>query len=249
MAPILSSLVNLQAIETELRDTEKKRNQGQQLILRQKHRIDQLQAVHNAKKEEIKHTRLQYDRLDLELKAREEEIAKLRVTLNSTKTNKGYSAVLTRINTDKADSAKLEDQILALMTQIDNYDSSCREIEKEIETEKQKLQTIQQQTERTMEVIQKALEELQTQRQEAAQQVPNKELSLFKRLAQRYEGAVLSEVQVTNSKRGEYNCGGCYMSIPLEIVNLLMTRDEVMACPTCGRILVLDAKPSQQPTA
>ena len=65
MGPILTALVNLQAIENELRKARKKLKKGQQQIAIQQQRITQLEAAHQAKKEEIKLTRLQADRLEL----------------------------------------------------------------------------------------------------------------------------------------------------------------------------------------
>jgi len=39
------------------------------------------------------------------------------------------------------------------------------------------------------------------------------------------------------------------MKVPLEVANSLMTRDDVIICPTCGRILVLDKNPKQTSSA
>ena len=54
MGPILSSLVNLQAIETELRKTQQRLKQAQQVVLRQEIQIKHLQEASAAKKEETK---------------------------------------------------------------------------------------------------------------------------------------------------------------------------------------------------
>ena len=58
-----------------------------------------LQSGLEAKQEEIKLTRIQADRLELELKSRDEHIEKLRGHLNLARTNKEYSALLTELNT------------------------------------------------------------------------------------------------------------------------------------------------------
>jgi len=34
-------------------------------------------------------------------------------------------------------------------------------------------------------------------------------------------------------------CGGCFMGITAECVNLLMTKDDIIRCPNCTRILFL----------
>jgi len=249
MGPILSSLVNLQAIETELRKTQQRLKQAQQVILRQEIQIKHLQEASAAKKEETKLTRLHHDKLELELKTREESIAKLRVALNNARTNKDYSAVLTQINTRKADKSKLEDQILTLLTQIDADQAARKEIEDNIEKERVKLAETRQISQTKQQEIQAEVDKLLDQRKETAGQVPDKERALFERLAERYDGEVLAEISNLNGPRGDHTCGGCYMGVTLESVNALMSHDDVLTCPNCGRILILDKNPKQQSPA
>jgi predicted nucleic acid-binding Zn-ribbon protein len=86
------------------------------------------------------------------------------------------------------------------------------------------------------------LEELQRQRAAAAQDVAPETRAIFNRLADDYEGEALAPVIEENRRRMEYTCGGCYMGIPAERVNTLMTkRDELVQCPACRRILYLEA--------
>jgi len=249
MGPILSSLIDLQAIETKIRKTKKELKKGQEVINKQRRRIEQLQAAIIAKHEEIKLSRIQNDKLELDLKMRDESIARMRVALNSAKTNKEYSAVLTKINTDKANNAKLEDQILALITQIDNDKTACTEIEENIEVETRRLEDISGEVESRQEAIKAKLRELVLQRREAYEKVSLKSRNLFDRLAERYDGEVLAAVDQMNGPKGVYSCGGCYMKVPLEVVNSLMSRDEMVICSNCGRILVLDMNPKQQATS
>jgi uncharacterized protein len=249
MGPILSSLVNLQSIETQLRKTEQRLKQSQQALSRQEQQIQRLHGALAAKREEIKLTRMQHDRLELELRTMEDHISKHRVGLNQARTNKDYSAILTRINTEKVDKSKLEDQILALIGQIDADQAGCREIEEQIKKDEAHLGEVQQQAKEKQAVIQAELDRLTRARKEAITTVPPKERAMFERMADRFEGEVLATVARLNGKRGDHSCGGCFMSIPLEMVNSLMSRDEVVVCPSCGRILVLEMNPIQQPTA
>lgn len=248
MGPVLSSLVHLQTVELELRKTKERLRKDQQTIDSQEKLITQLQATLKAKREEIKLTRVQYSKLELELRTREDEIAKLRVALNTAKTNRDYSAILTRINTDKAGKSKLEDQILQFMTQVDGDQAACRQIEQEIETESERLADIRRQTEEKHLALKTQLDKLELQHRQASEHVPEKEGRLFRRFADHFSGRVLAEVTKGNGRRGEHLCGGCFMSIPLESVNTLMSRDEMIICSNCGRILVLDLNAHQQPT-
>jgi len=214
----------------------------------QQQRIEQLQAALEAKKEEIKLTQVQYNTMEIDLKTREEDIAKMRLALNSARTNKDYSAILTRINTDKVNKSKLEDQILALMTQIENEQALCKEIEQNIEDETQRYHQLLQDSEERKVVIQEKIDKLTSEKDIACKEVPAEPRSFFERLAERYDGEVLAEVEkMKGANRGEHLCGGCYMKIPLESVNALMTKDDVVVCPNCGRMLVLDMSDNQQP--
>ena len=242
MGPILSSLVHLQTVEVKLRQAREKLRRSQRAMAKQQQRIDQAQATLAAKHEEIKLTRLQSGRLELDLKTREDQVAKLRVALNTAKTNKDYSAILTQINTSKASKSKLEDSVLALMTQVDNDQAQCRQIEQDILAEQQRLEDIRKLAQQKQQAVQVDIDRLSAEHAEAISHVPPKEQDMFERLASRFDGEVLATVVVTNGRRKEHSCGGCNMSIPLERVNALMTRDEVATCSSCGRMLMLDSQ-------
>ena len=248
MGPIIRSLIHLQEIEQNLRATQTRLDNSQQSVKRLVHAIAQLQSSRAAKHEEIKLTRLQYGKYETDLKSEEEEISRLRVALNTAKTNRDYSAILTKINTDKVDKSKLEDRILSLMSQVDTDQAVCQEIETEIETTQKKLNDLRAANEEKENKFRQDIQDLQSQRQDAFAHIPEKVRMLFAKLADRYGGEVLAEiVKQRAGRKTEQSCGGCFMSIPLELVNTLMTKDEVITCPSCGRIIVLDLNSSPPP--
>ena len=248
MGPTLRSLIHLQAIEKQLRERRAAMRRTEQVVKQREHNLSQLRATLSAKEEEVKLTRLQSSKLELDLRSEEDEITKLRVALNTAKTNKDYSAILTRINTDKADKSKLEDQILTLMTQADGDQLSCRELGEEIERDGEQLDEVRKEYAGKQIQIQAQIDQLARQHHQAAEQVPENERQVFCRLVERFDGEVMVEVVKARLRKTEHNCGGCYMTIPLELVNSLMTRDELILCPSCGRILVLDLNPTGQTT-
>jgi predicted nucleic acid-binding Zn-ribbon protein len=64
-------------------------------------------------------------------------------------------------------------------------------------------------------------------------------LQIFKRVAETYDGEAMAIIEEQDGKAGAYSCGGCFMGITAETVNLLMTNDDIIRCPNCTRILVL----------
>ena len=242
MGPVLNGLVKLQSVENRLRAAKAKLARCRRNVIIQENQIRSLQNGLEAKKEEIQLTKVQSDRLELELKTRDEQIARLRVSLNTAKTNKEYAALLTLLNTTKADNSKNETQILELLKDIEADEAECEKTQNQIETQKQTLEQTRKEAEVLATKYQAEIEEVQIEWNQAAQTVPTKPLEIFKRVAETYDGEALAVVERQGGKTETYTCGGCFMSITAESVNLLMTKDDIIRCPNCTRILVLGSE-------
>ena len=241
MGPVLNGLIKLQSVENRLRAARGKLARCRRNVIIQENQVRNLQNTLEAKKEEILLTKVQSDRLELELRTREDEIAKLRTYLNISKTNKEYAAVLTQLNTTKADNSKIETQILELMKDIETDEAECENIQNQIDELKQKLEQIRKESENLAVKYQAEIEEIQAEWDKQAQAIPAEPLSIFKRVAETYDGEALATIDVQEDKTGAYSCGGCFMGITAESMNMLLTRDDIIRCPTCSRILVLDS--------
>ncbi|MHC4193021.1 MAG: zinc ribbon domain-containing protein [Planctomycetota bacterium] len=239
MGPILNGLVKLQSVENQLRAVKAKLTRCRRSVIIQENQVRSLQNALEAKKEEIQLTKVQSDRLELGLKSRDAEIAKLRASLNAAKTNKEYAAVLSQLNMTKADNSKLENQILELMRDIEADESEYREIQSQIDEQKQKLEQIRQEAELSAGKYEAEIEEIQKEWDMRAQAIPPEPLQVFKRVAETYDGEALAAVEQQEGKTEVYTCGGCFMGITAECVNLLMTKDDIIRCPNCTRILFL----------
>ena len=88
MGPVLKGLIQLQSVENLLRATKGKLNRCRRNVLIHENQIRSFQNALEAKKEEMLLTRVQADRLELELKIRDEDIAKVRASLNMAKTKR-----------------------------------------------------------------------------------------------------------------------------------------------------------------
>ncbi|HIJ53432.1 MAG TPA: hypothetical protein HPP66_09805 [Planctomycetes bacterium] len=242
MGSVLNGLVKLQSVENRLRAAKSKLARCRRNVIIQENQIRSLQNGLEAKKEEIQLTKIQSDRLELELKTRDEQISRLRASLNTAKTNKEYAALLTQLNTTKADNSKNESQILELLKDIEADEAECDKTQNQIETQKQTLEQTRKEAEVLATKYQAEIEEIQIEWDQAAQTVTAKPLEIFKRVAETYDGEALAVVERHGGKTETYTCGGCFMSITAESVNLLMTKDDIIRCPNCTRILVLGSE-------
>lgn len=239
MGPVLNGLVKLQSVENRLRAEKLKLTRCRRNVVIQENLIRSLQSALEAKKEEVQLTRVQFDRLELELKSRDETINKLRASLNSAKTNKEYAAVLTQLNTTKADSSKIEAQSLELLKDIEADEAECNDIQEQIDEHKETLEQTRKESEESAAKYQVGIDEIQAEWDEVAKSIPSEAVDLFSRVAETYDGHAVAAIEQQEDRKGLYSCGGCFMGITAESVNLLMTKDDIIRCPNCTRILVL----------
>lgn len=239
MGPVLNGLVKLQRVENRLRAVKTKLARCRRGVLFQENQLRTLQNGLEAKQEEIKQTKLQAGRLEMDLKDRDEQIDKLRGHLNLARTNKEYSALLTELNTAKADDSKIETQVLELMKNVETDEASCEEIRLQIETQRSKVDEIRKDAESKAVELEKDIAEVQAEWDIATKEIPAAALQFFHRVAETYDGEAMAEVEQVDESLQSYSCGGCFMGIPAEIVNVLSGKDEIVRCSNCTRILYL----------
>jgi len=239
MGPVLDGLVKLQSVENRLRAAKAKLARSRRSVIIQENQVRSLQSALEAKKEETQLTKIQCDRLELELKTRDAQVDKLRGSLNNAKTNKEYAAILTMLNTTKADNSKIETQILELMKAIETDEEECTAIRAQIEEQKQMLEETRKKAESSAAEHEGEIAKIQAEWDGVAKGVPAATLEIFNRVAETYDGEAVVRVDQQEGKSGAFSCGGCFMGITAESVNMLMTRDEIIRCANCTRILVL----------
>lgn len=241
MAKMLEALLRLQSVERQLSTVRGRLRSRKNAVLAQQTKLDQFIASHEALRTRYLTRRKDGDRAALDLKVREEQVAKLRMSLNSARTNKEYAVVLTQINTLKADNAKLEEEALRILQDADVIKAQTDQAAQQVQTEKARLTEVQRTNEEEVARLTAMVNELNAHRASAAKDVPSTALAVFDRIAGNNDGDAMAVIEVQGRKTPyEYICGGCYMSLNAEHANALRTKDEIRTCDNCGRILYLE---------
>jgi len=239
MGEILDALHCLQEIELQLSDLrraeERKGRQvrnAQREIRKLDDRIAGLRADQAARQAEANH-------FDGDVTRREESITRHRVALLEARTNKDYAAILTSINTEKADSAKIEKLALEKLAELERVQEAVEACLQQRVTAEQHLEKCEQALQEFLESTAEQRQTLEAQRDTAASGLPPSTMSIFARVAAKHDGEALAEVIRLHPRREEYACGGCHMTVTLDRVSVLRSRDEVQFCGACERILYL----------
>jgi len=129
-----------------------------------------------------------------------------------------------------------------LLKDIEADEAECENIRKQIEQQKQELEKTRKESEELAIKYEAEIEEVQTEWDQVAQTIPKKPLEIFKRVAETFDGQAVAVIEQQEGKSGAYSCGGCFMGVTAENVNLLMIKDDVIRCSNCTRILVLTSE-------
>jgi predicted nucleic acid-binding Zn-ribbon protein len=169
---------------------------------------------------------------ELDLKAKEDGIAKADASLSLLKTNKEYQARLLEIENMKADRSIIEEKILL---GYDEVDSARKAVESEksavIQYEKE-FNARKKQVDDDVVVIADQLKVKESQRVRIVPEVRPDYLSRYERILNNKDG--LGIVKVV-----DHSCGGCFMHLTEQVMNELKKHEQIISCDQCARILYL----------
>lgn len=242
MGTTLAALQRLQAVETQLAEIRNRITALGRRVELQEMKLRQIDDALANEQRELQSRQMEADRLELDVKSYESEISKLRTALNSAKTNKEYAAILTQLNTVKVDSSKVEERALEMIARVDELKQKMAAARIARAAEEKRRDELKAEAGRYEAECKDRLESLIRRRDETAAHVPAPALKLFDRVASKNDGKALAMVVRTNPRREEFACECCNMSITLQQVNALLSRDEPVLCHTCGHILYLETQ-------
>ncbi len=176
---------------------------------------------------------------ELDITSRQEHIEKMRQSLNVTKNNKEYSAILVQISAEKAEVGKIEKIALDLMQQLESNTKAASDLKIQLEKAQSSLAETQRKNSEQVGQVRQFIRELEDRRGVALAHVPPDARRQYERILLKYPGNVMAAAEFDGDDLENVSCGGCYMSLNVEDVNLLRGRDEIRKCNSCGRILFL----------
>jgi hypothetical protein len=230
MTELVKSLVSLQQIDTQraklLRDL-------QRIPREQQARFNEVEAIRvrlERGRDEVKRMRAEEKNLELELKARDERLEKLKIQANMARDSATLLATNHQIQTIKNESSKLEDRALGLVDRIGELEKDFDRLEAELAKAKEEYEGFAKACETELGNTKSALARLDATRTGAVSGVSGETMSLYQRLFQARDGVAVCAID------GDY-CTGCSTAqLPNDIMKVKQGR-ELIQCKSCSRIL------------
>jgi len=239
MGPTNVALVKLYQADQALRAAQGRLDSASRSVRVLERKIADLTEKQRLTHQQLREQQAKGGELDLEMKSRDARIEKLRTQQQNSHNHKEYQAFLTEINTEKIDKGKVEEEWLKVMEGVEKLQNELKGISEQVEAEKVTYEKTKQQLGGKLAQLQADVDQQRPIRDQAAEAVPAKARDSFERLADRHEGEALAALGKPDRRREEYICNSCNMSLVADIYNRLHSRDELVICPNCRRMLYI----------
>ncbi len=192
-----------------------------------------------------RHSQTQRDisRKELDIKARQEKINRLKGQMMNAGTNKEYQAFLKEVSLEEVEKGRVEDELLEMMISTESFAEEEKSIGKGIEEARKELEIVKGEVKVALEEAARQEAELAVQRSKVADKLDADTLRRYEGLFKSRSGEAVVKTSYqggTGGQEGRYLCGGCFMPLTHQMVNLLLIGQEIITCKSCGRILYID---------
>jgi len=214
---------NLRRVQAELVHIEPERQ-----TFKTKHAA--AQTALDAGKQRVKQIESDRKRLELDVEAKQQLIARYANQQLQTRKNEEYRALAHEIDTCKADIVVIEDQEIALMEQAEAAQREVVRLTAEVAAAKKEMDDLVAKLAEREKNLQQELASLEGNREELASAVDTSTRNKYERLMKSK-----GENIVVGVHHGV--CGGCHMKLPTQVLVACKAAQELVTCINCGRIL------------
>lgn len=237
---VTSKLLGLYRVDQQLTGL-KSRLRGAEAYLREQDRqLTEIGAKLESLRGQIRQLEATEHNDETEIKSIEERIAKARERMNNAATSKEHSALLTEVNTLKADKSLIEERAIEGLGKLDELRAQVTEIEAQ-QAEREKVrQVAEADRDKKAADIKDRVAELEGEREKKKDDVPAPALEVYESARELLGDEVMAPVEEQDRRNKEYACGSCFTHLPVELVSILMKQGDLTRCPSCSVILYME---------
>jgi uncharacterized protein len=229
----LEMLLKLQVIDYDLGELERSKEYLPDMMENLNREIQEATRKLTETTHQIADAKMRQKNLELEVKAKESELAKYQQQMMSIKTNKEYDALVAEIDAIKASISSRETELLETMNLLTG-------LEKEVGGLHEREAQIRENNSRQLQILQEKVDSIGskvsvkiTSRQEIVSGISRPTLSTYERVKKGRGGRVVVNVR----KRA---CSACFKALTPKKVQEIKRSDQIVTCDNCGCLLYWD---------
>ncbi len=228
----IEELVSLQNIDNEIIRLKKKIKEIPVQIKKVEEEIERSEAIVEREKAKLIENQKLRKRIELDLETIKSKVKDKKTALNTVKTNKEYSTLLSEIEAFEEQYSALEDKLIEELYNAESIQDAIKESEKKRDEVKKQLLK---EKDILLEHEKKAKEELEgflKRREEITKRISKDYLELYEKTAKAKDGVALSRVV-------DGFCSECYIKIRPQVMVEIKKKEKIVTCENCGRILYI----------
>lgn len=229
MAGIVDTFRELHRLHRLVRDLQSEMEKGPRLLRQQQMRLQRAEDAVKENQDTIKQLKVSTHEKEVSLKAAHQQIAKYEKQRETAASKKELDAFEHEIAHNRQECGKLEDEIFAIMTEIDERTAKGPELDKVVAQAKQEVAGFEQEEKQRQERLSGELRRATDERAALEKTLPSDIRPLYDRLINSYGPDGLAAVK-------DRTCSNCYGSITLQHQREL-DAGRFFTCKNCGRIL------------
>lgn len=234
----LGLLVNLQAVDGTIHRLETSRADLDSGIEKLRDYFNREAEDFNRLNQELEANRKELRSRERKLQLTEDNLVHYEQKIYSVKSQKEMKAVDHEIKAAREEKEKLEESILYLLEAIDELSVKVTAEEEKLNQAKAKLKQEEENYKERLAWFNQSLESNKEKREEVLGRIRPENLSLYERLQTNR-----SNLAVVSIHGGA--CGGCFMTLPPQVVNEVKANSSILRCQSCTRILYWDENKEQ----
>ena len=229
----LKKIIELQKIDAEIYELRARLKEKPVVLGELKERFEERRGTLVGLEEKLKAVQVQRREKELELKTREEEIAKANAHLFQIKTNKEYTAKIAEIEHIKADKSVIEEKILLAYDEGDQVSSAVEREKSAFAQEEKSYLAKKKEVEKEVKIIEDRIRVLESQHKQGVEGIDPEFLSRYERILKHKGGLAIVPLHGNT-------CGGCYMNVTAQQINAFKMNDQLVICEMCTRIIYIE---------
>ncbi len=239
MNDVISQLISLQKIDLQLDTIDNAIKQEEDALEEQTAMLSQRESDIEDLHEQINALENERRTLDLETSEELAHVKSRQSKMMQVQTGREQTAILKEIEDGKRNIKEKEEQIVAIMEEVESLTAQITRQQELLKEETKSLAAETTKTKEAIKGIKKNKQEQDSKRQKYAGEVEERLLIKYNLLRERRKG-----VAVVNVIEGV--CQGCFMSIPPQQFNTLLRGDRHLDCPICQRIMYYQPSEDQE---
>lgn len=230
MHPDVQKLLKVQNVDQSIAKIRRDIESVPKERARRESRLGLVRGEHDALAQALQQAEVGQRGNEVSIRQADDEIKKLEVRLNTVRNNAEYQATLLQIESVKRERARLEEEGLGLLEQIEELRGKVAAAAEVLQTEQAVFDEFVEKADALLIEREAQLGRVSQGRDDILAEVPPELVSRYERLFAARDG-----LAVCAAESG--TCTGCYTSIPPNLQVKLQAGSAVVQCNSCQRIL------------